>query len=50
VLFDEGWAAEALKPGTVALIMATVGAEAVISWAERLAARERTDGRDAEPE
>jgi 3-hydroxyisobutyrate dehydrogenase len=40
VLFGEGRAAEALKPGTVVLIMATVGAEAVISWAERLAAQD----------
>ncbi len=36
VLFGDGRAAEALKPGTVVLIMATVGAEAVTSWAQRL--------------
>ena len=41
VLFGTGRAAEALKPGTVVLIMATVGAEAVISWAQRLAAAPR---------
>jgi 3-hydroxyisobutyrate dehydrogenase/putative dehydrogenase len=39
VLFGDGRAAEALKPGTVVLIMATVGAEAVTSWAQRLAAQ-----------
>jgi 3-hydroxyisobutyrate dehydrogenase len=40
VLFGDGRAADALKPGTVVLIMATVGAEAVISWAQRLAAQD----------
>jgi 3-hydroxyisobutyrate dehydrogenase len=40
VLFGDGRAAEALKPGTVVLMMATVGAEAVISWAQRLAAQD----------
>jgi 3-hydroxyisobutyrate dehydrogenase/putative dehydrogenase len=40
VLFGNGRAAETLKPGTVVLIMATVGAEAVTSWAQRLAAQD----------
>ena len=40
VLFGDGRAAEALKPGAVVLVMATVGAEAVTSWAERLAAQD----------
>jgi len=40
VLFGDGQAAEALKPGTVVLIMATVGADAVTSWSERLATQD----------
>jgi len=40
VLFGDGRAAEALKPGAAVLITATVGAAAVISWAERLAAQD----------
>jgi 3-hydroxyisobutyrate dehydrogenase/putative dehydrogenase len=40
VLFSDGRAAEALKPETVVLIMATVGATVMTSWAERLATRD----------
>jgi 3-hydroxyisobutyrate dehydrogenase len=40
VLFGDGRAADALKPGAVVLIMATVGAQAVTSWAQRLAAQD----------
>jgi 3-hydroxyisobutyrate dehydrogenase len=36
VLFGDGKAAAALRPGTCVLVMATVGASAVTSWAERL--------------
>ncbi len=38
VLFGDGQGAQALKPGAVVLVMATVGAAAVASWADRLAA------------
>jgi len=38
VLFGEGQAVSALKPGTVVLVMATVGPVAVIGWSQRLAA------------
>ncbi|NYE18400.1 NAD(P)-dependent oxidoreductase [Microbacterium immunditiarum] len=37
VLFGEGGAASALRPGAIVLVMATVGDIAVRSWAERLA-------------
>jgi len=40
VLFGDGQAAQALKPGAVVLVMATVGAAAVTGWAERLAAQD----------
>jgi 3-hydroxyisobutyrate dehydrogenase len=36
VLFGEGNAAAALRPGATVLVMATVGAAAVARWAERL--------------
>ena len=37
VLFGDGGAASALRPGSIVLVMATVGDTAVRSWAERLA-------------
>ena len=37
VLYGEGKAAAALKPGSVVLLMATVGPAAVEDWARRLA-------------
>jgi 3-hydroxyisobutyrate dehydrogenase/putative dehydrogenase len=38
VLFGDGRAASAMDPGTVVMVMATVGPAAVIEWADRLAA------------
>jgi len=38
VLFGEGQAVSALKPGAVVLVIATVGPAAVVRWAQRLAA------------
>ncbi len=39
VLFGTGGAADALRPGTVVLVMATVGPDPVEAWAARLADR-----------